>query len=173
MGLLDKLFKRAPQVVPARVRTLEEFERVVLDSEIPVIVDVWSATCAPCKKLEPILIDVATRYEHRVRIVEIGTAEILDQLKSEMHEEIGRDWPIGVSRPVALVRDLKACSLDVVVWVELDAPVETMRPGGSIADWECAEAKWVRVSGLPDFDRENAGEIIAPTRALFRTFGWV
>jgi thioredoxin-like negative regulator of GroEL len=75
MGLLDKLFKRAPQVVPARVRTLEEFERVVLDSEIPVIVDVWSATCAPCKKLEPILVDVATRYEHRVRIVEIGTAD--------------------------------------------------------------------------------------------------
>jgi hypothetical protein len=105
--------------------------------------------------------------------VSIGTAEILDQLKSEMHEEIGSDWPIGVSRPVALVRDLKACSIDIVVWVELDAPVETMRPGGSIADWECAEAKWVRVSGLPDFDRENAGEIIAPTRALFRTFGWV
>ncbi|MFN7700732.1 MAG: thioredoxin family protein [Deltaproteobacteria bacterium] len=75
MGLLDKLFKRAPQVIPARVRTLEEFERVVLDSEIPVIVDVWSATCAPCKKLEPILVDVATRYEHRVRIVEIGTAD--------------------------------------------------------------------------------------------------
>ncbi len=73
MGLLDKLFKPAPAVHPERVRTMKDFEAKVLDSDIPVIIDVWSATCAPCKKLEPILIDVATRHAGKVRVVEIGT----------------------------------------------------------------------------------------------------
>ena len=75
MGLLDKLFKSAPVVVPERVRDLATFEKRVLDSELPVIVDVWSATCAPCKKLEPILLDISTRYAGKVRVVEIGTAD--------------------------------------------------------------------------------------------------
>jgi len=75
MGLLDKLFKPAPAVHPERVRTMKDFEAKVLDSDIPVIIDVWSATCAPCKKLEPILVDVATRHAGKVRVVEIGTAD--------------------------------------------------------------------------------------------------
>ena len=75
MGLLDKLFKPAPQVLPERVRTMKQFEDKVLESDVPVIVDVWSATCAPCKKLEPVLIDVATRHAGKVRVVEIGTSD--------------------------------------------------------------------------------------------------
>lgn len=75
MGLFDKLFKPAPAVQPSRVRSMKEFEQLVLDSDVPVIVDVWSATCAPCKKLEPVLVDVATRYAGKVRVVEIGTGD--------------------------------------------------------------------------------------------------
>jgi thioredoxin-like negative regulator of GroEL len=74
MGLFDFL-KPAPQVLPERVRSMAQFEAKVLDSDVPVIVDVWSATCAPCKKLEPILVDVATRHAGKVRVVEIGTAD--------------------------------------------------------------------------------------------------
>lgn len=75
MGLLDRLFGPSKKVLPERVRDLDAYERLVLRSELPVIVDVWSATCAPCKKLEPVLIEVATRYADRVRVVEIGTAD--------------------------------------------------------------------------------------------------
>ncbi|MBN8611448.1 MAG: thioredoxin family protein [Deltaproteobacteria bacterium] len=74
MGLFD-FFKPAPQVLPERVRSMAQFEAKVLESDVPVIVDVWSATCAPCKKLEPILVDVATRHAGKVRVVEIGTAD--------------------------------------------------------------------------------------------------
>lgn len=74
MGLLDRLFG-GPRVLPERVRDLDAFRKIVLESELPVIVDVWSATCAPCKKLEPVLIEVATRYAGRVKIAEIGTAD--------------------------------------------------------------------------------------------------
>jgi thioredoxin-like negative regulator of GroEL len=59
--------------MPTAVRDLATFNDVVLKSDVPVIVDIWSETCAPCKKLVPVLINVATKYEGRVRIVEIGT----------------------------------------------------------------------------------------------------
>ncbi len=74
MGLLDKLFKPTPKMLPERVRTMADFEAKVLDSELPVIIDVWSPTCMPCKHLEPVLVDVATRYQGKVRVVEIDLA---------------------------------------------------------------------------------------------------
>lgn len=74
MGLFDKLFKASPKVLPQAVRSMADFEAKVLDSEIPVIIDVWSPTCMPCKHLEPILVDVATRYDGKVRVVEIDLA---------------------------------------------------------------------------------------------------
>lgn len=73
MGLLSKLFGPTKRVLPTPVRDLEAFGELVLRSEQPVIVDVWSETCAPCRKLAVELVDVATRYEGRVRVVEIST----------------------------------------------------------------------------------------------------
>lgn len=77
MGLLDRLFGGGggAKVLPDRVRDLDAFRKLVLRSDIPVIVDVWSASCGPCKKLEPVLIEVATRHQGRVRLVEVGTAD--------------------------------------------------------------------------------------------------
>ena len=76
MGWLDRLLGGggdAARVLPDRVRDLRTYRRVVLESQLPVIVDVWSPSCGPCKKLEPVLIDVATRYAGKVRVAEIGT----------------------------------------------------------------------------------------------------
>ena len=84
MGLLDRLFGGGPRVLPERVRDLETFRKVVLRSELPVIVDVWSATCAPCKKLEPVLIEVATRYAGKVRVAEIGTGDADPRLLAKL-----------------------------------------------------------------------------------------
>lgn len=59
--------------MPTSLRTLADFDREVLHNELPVIVDVWSPTCAPCQKLAPVLIDVATRYQNRIAVVEVST----------------------------------------------------------------------------------------------------
>ncbi len=76
MGWLSAIFGGGgKKVMPERVRDLGAFKKLVLKSDRPVIVDVWSPSCGPCKKLEPVLIDVATRYEGRVRVVEIGTPD--------------------------------------------------------------------------------------------------
>jgi thioredoxin 1 len=48
------------------------FAQEVLASDLPVMLDVWSSTCAPCKKLEPIIIDMARAYDGRVKVCEMG-----------------------------------------------------------------------------------------------------
>src|SRR5262245_53695388 len=77
MGWFSKLFGGGPKVMPEAVTDVAGFRRAVLESPLPVIVDVWSETCAPCRALEPVLIDIATRYEGRIRVAEINanTAE--------------------------------------------------------------------------------------------------
>jgi thioredoxin-like negative regulator of GroEL len=73
MSLMGKLFGSRPTVVPTHIDTRDEFVAQVLESEMPVIVDVWSSTCAPCAKLMPVLERVATKYDGRVRVVELST----------------------------------------------------------------------------------------------------
>jgi thioredoxin-like negative regulator of GroEL len=73
MGILAKLFSSKPAVTPEHVESRADFERLVLRSELPVIVNIWSPTCAPCRRLAPELVATATRFDERVRVVEIGT----------------------------------------------------------------------------------------------------
>jgi len=73
MGFFERLFATAKPVLPTTVRTLSDFEREVQRSEVPVIVDVWGPSCGPCKKLEPVLIEVATKHAGKVKVVEIST----------------------------------------------------------------------------------------------------
>jgi len=42
------------------------FKTEVRQSRIPVLLDVWSPLCAPCRQMEPIIIRLATRYKGRV-----------------------------------------------------------------------------------------------------------
>lgn len=72
MGLFDFLAPKK-KVLPTRIASLEDFRREVIRSDVPVILDVWSATCAPCRQLEPVLIEVATRYEGRVKVAEMSS----------------------------------------------------------------------------------------------------
>ena len=102
MGFLSKLFAPRAQVIPTPVRDLDSFRSAVVDSDLPVIVDVWSESCAPCRQLAPVLVDVATRHDGRVRVVEVSAEsepQLLARLKVratptliifEGGEELGR-----------------------------------------------------------------------------------
>lgn len=72
MGLLSKLFSGRPTVTPTHVEDLDGFRREVLESDLPVLVNVWSPTCAPCRRLAPVLSKVADRYADRVRVAEVS-----------------------------------------------------------------------------------------------------
>ena len=49
------------------------FEKTVLESPIPVIVDFWAPWCGPCKMVAPILDKLAKEYEGKVLIAKVNT----------------------------------------------------------------------------------------------------
>jgi thioredoxin 1 len=48
--------------------TDDNFEIEALKSEFPVIVDFWAAWCGPCRMIAPIIEDLATEYDGRVKV---------------------------------------------------------------------------------------------------------
>jgi thioredoxin 1 len=48
--------------------TEESFEQEVLKATIPVLVDFWAAWCGPCKMIAPMVEELATEYEGKLKI---------------------------------------------------------------------------------------------------------
>ncbi|GAA3729500.1 thioredoxin [Leifsonia bigeumensis] len=47
------------------------FEQEVLNSETPVLVDFWADWCGPCRAVSPILDQIASENEGKIRLVKV------------------------------------------------------------------------------------------------------
>jgi len=52
--------------------TQETFEKEVMQSELPVVVDCYATWCPPCKILSPILDELAGDYAGKIKVAKFG-----------------------------------------------------------------------------------------------------
>jgi len=53
----------------------QQFEKDVLQSELPVLVDFFATWCGPCRMLAPVLEQVANTYAGRAKILKVDVDE--------------------------------------------------------------------------------------------------
>jgi thioredoxin 1 len=47
------------------------FEEEVINSDIPVLVDFWADWCAPCKMIAPIVDDLSTEFDGKMKFAKL------------------------------------------------------------------------------------------------------
>ena len=55
--------------------TSENFEKEVMQSDKPVLIDFWASWCMPCKMLSPTIDEIAGEVEQRVKVGKVNVDE--------------------------------------------------------------------------------------------------
>jgi thioredoxin 1 len=50
----------------------ESFEREVLQSATPVLIDFWAPWCAPCRAISPVVEEIASDYAGKLKVVKMN-----------------------------------------------------------------------------------------------------
>ena len=55
--------------------TDQNFKELVLDSNIPVLVDFWAEWCAPCQMIVPVVKEIASLFDEKILVGKLNVDE--------------------------------------------------------------------------------------------------
>lgn len=78
--------------------TKDNFEEEVLKSDKPVLIDFWAAWCGPCRMVAPIIDEVATETEGKVKVGKVNVDE---------EQELAQTFNVASIPTLVVVKDGK------------------------------------------------------------------
>src|SRR6476469_5937943 len=61
---------------PIEMKSTVDFDRLIAQSSVPVLVDYWAPWCGPCRMVAPELQKVAARQSGRALIIKVNTDQV-------------------------------------------------------------------------------------------------
>ena len=62
-----------PLTRPIALTSEQDFDELVRDAELPVLVDFWAAWCGPCRLVAPEMEKIASQHAQRVLVAKVDT----------------------------------------------------------------------------------------------------
>ena len=86
--------------------TRDNFQREVLQAEVPVLVDFWAAWCGPCRMLSPVISEIAAQAEGKYKVGKVNVDE---------EPELASAYRVSSIPTLLVFRDGKAAASSVGV----------------------------------------------------------